>query len=246
MAFAGVSVLKAEMRVFTDTAGRTIHGELVSVKGDLVALKREDGLVFILNASSLSPADIDYLRGHGLVAPAVKVTPPPAPASPSFTESSISHHDNMLTNGSFEKGIEGWAFNTNHHTGEAAWDQVETREGKPSLRITNGGVDDSGAKQKITVKPGTRYRLSGYIKTKGLQPEKPKGKYGACIVAGSSRTPSVLGTKSWSKVTIDFDTFHETEIEVGPHLGDFFDHESGTAWFSDLSLVEIGKARKGS
>lgn len=230
--------LRAEMRVFTDNGGRTIRGELVSIKGDQITLKREDGLVFTLKVATLSPADIDYLKGHGLA------TAPASSPSGATPASSPGHHENLLTNGSFEKGIEGWTFHADHHAGEMAWDEVERREGKPCLRIQNGGVDESMAQQKITVKPGTHYRLTGYIKTKGLQPEKPKGKYGACLVAGSAKTPAVLGTKSWTRVTIDFDTFHETEIEVGAHLGDFFDRESGTAWYSDLSLVEIGKAKK--
>lgn len=56
----------AEMRTFTDLAGRTMKGEVVSVKGDLVTIKREDGQAVAVKASNLCQADIEYLKSHGL------------------------------------------------------------------------------------------------------------------------------------------------------------------------------------
>lgn len=60
----------AEVRSFTDLAGRTMKGEVVSVKGDLVTIKREEGQTVVVKASSLCLADIEYLKGHGLQAAA--------------------------------------------------------------------------------------------------------------------------------------------------------------------------------
>ena len=55
----------AETRVFIDTQGRSLRGELVSVKGDMVTIKREDGQTFTLSAASFCPNDNAYFREHG-------------------------------------------------------------------------------------------------------------------------------------------------------------------------------------
>ena len=74
------TVLRAEneMRVFTDTSGRTIQGQLVTVKDDRVTIKGKDGGTVTLPANNFCSADIEYFKQHGLGSPA------PAPAlSPS-------------------------------------------------------------------------------------------------------------------------------------------------------------------
>ena len=58
------------------------------------------------------------------------------------------------------------------------------------------------------------------------------------------KTPSVSQTKSWTKVTHEFATGGETEIEVGPRLGHHSAAVAGTAWFADLSLDDLGKTTK--
>src|SRR3954463_5457901 len=76
---------------------------------------------------------------------------------------------NLLTNASFEEEQKDWAFNCWHKKGTATIDTVEKKDGQASIRIDNAtGGDDSFLKQTIAVKPKTRYRLSGYIKTKDV------------------------------------------------------------------------------
>ena len=85
---------------------------------------------------------------------------------------------NLLTNGTFEKGAEGWVLSAHEKKGQMAMDATELHNGKPSLRIDNAEGDDTFAKQKVTVKPNTRYRIAGYIKTKAVQTLKRDGKDG--------------------------------------------------------------------
>jgi hypothetical protein len=69
----------AEVRAFTNTTGSTFRGELVSVAGDMVTIKREsDGQAFTVKASGFSPADIAYFQKHGLKAGAAEATTGPA------------------------------------------------------------------------------------------------------------------------------------------------------------------------
>ena len=77
----GVTPLTAEIRAFTDTAGRTVRGELVTVLGDFVTIKREDGQNFTVKASNFSEADIAYFKAHGLKADAKPATGSTAPTA---------------------------------------------------------------------------------------------------------------------------------------------------------------------
>lgn len=73
---------------------------------------------------------------------------------------------------------------------------------------------------------------------------KGGGKEGAslAIAGGFIKTPSVTGTKVWARVTHEFNTGNEAKVEIGPRLGHYSNAVTGTAWFADLSLVEVGKA----
>ena len=72
-----LGTLRAETRVFTDTAGRTLRGELVSVNGDFVTIKQEPGgQNHTLKATNFSEVDIEFFKKNGLKA---TTTPPPAP-----------------------------------------------------------------------------------------------------------------------------------------------------------------------
>lgn len=160
------------------------------------------------------------------------------------TSGSGGSSKNLLPNGNFEKGMEGWAITAFGKKGQGAMDDNEKREGRSTLRIVNAEGDDASARQKVAVEPNTRYRLEGYVKTKDVQAVKRGGKDGAslCIGGGWEKTQSVAGTRSWTRVTHDFLTGGETEVEVCARLGYLSAPVTGTAWFSDITLTKIGKA----
>jgi len=58
--------LRAEVRAFTSTTGTVIKGELDTINGDMVTIKREGGPAITTKAANFSAADLAYLRGHGL------------------------------------------------------------------------------------------------------------------------------------------------------------------------------------
>lgn len=64
--------LQAEPRTFTDQFGRTITAELVSVNGDLVTIRRDDGQVFNLSISKLTEADQQYIKNWSASRPGEK------------------------------------------------------------------------------------------------------------------------------------------------------------------------------
>ena len=147
---------------------------------------------------------------------------------------------NLLQNANFEKGADGWELNAFGKKGTMAIDQDELRDGKPTLRITS--VDDlTFVYQTVKVKPNTRYRLSGYLKTKDVRDLKGR-KNGAMLLVGMSNgSGGIRGTTGWRKVSMDLNSQDKTEIRVGGAVGYYASPVAGTAWFSDLSLVELGR-----
>ena len=147
---------------------------------------------------------------------------------------------NLLINPSFEDGEKGWDFGSYAKHGTVSVDTNEKHHGKSSIRIENSAGDDSFLKQVIAVKPKTRYRMSGYIKTKDLV---TKGA-GATLSLGGEGTVPIAVNKNWTKVTFEFDTGPSDSIMIGPRLGHNSAPVMGVAWFDELSLVELGPSRK--
>lgn len=169
-----------------------------------------------------------------------------ASASLASAQEAPGGRPNLLPNGDFAKGMEGWNVHPHGKIGTATIDEVEKRDGKPVMKLSNSKGDDLIVSYKLTVKPKTRYRITGYIKTKDIVPDDAKGKAGASlsVTGGFEHSEMVLKTKPWTKVSMEYDTGNKTEIEVGPRLGHYSNKVSGTAWFADLTVVEIGKSRK--
>jgi hypothetical protein len=186
--------------------------------------------------------------------PAPAVVEQPKPKTPAVAVSTATPAPkatagNLVVNGTFEKGMEGWTLHSHHNSGTMAFDETERHNGKPSLRVNNPTTpegDDTSVTQKITVQPNTRYQMSAYIKTKDVEAVKRGGKNGACVavVGGYKKTPDVSQTKAWTRVTADFVTGKETEISFGPRLGFYSGLTTGTAWFAEVTLTELGRNAK--
>ncbi|MFC5457689.1 carbohydrate binding domain-containing protein [Prosthecobacter fluviatilis] len=149
---------------------------------------------------------------------------------------------NLLSNPSFENGLEGWTLSAYEKRGTVAVDTVEKHDGKSSIRIENPAGDDSFLQQTVTVKPRTRYRLTGYIKTRDVV---VKGTGATLSLAGGyEHTEAFSGKQNWKKVSFEFDTGAQDSIKVGPRLGHHSSMAMGTAWFDELQLIELGPSRK--
>lgn len=155
----------------------------------------------------------------------------------------VNGTNNLLANPSFEDDQTGWTFTSVNRRGTATVDTKESRDGKSSIRIENALEDDSFLKQTVTVKPLTRYRFTGWVKTKDVAP-KVTDHSGAALSLDASfeHTESITGSKNWTEVSFEFDTGNVDSVRVGPRLGQRA--TAGTAWFDDLSLVEVGPASR--
>ena len=159
-------------------------------------------------------------------------------------QQSATAKPNLLTNPSFESGQVGWEFSSHGKRGTITIETTEKRDGASSIRIENPAGDDSFLKQTIAVKPKTRYRLTGYIKTKDVL---VKGTGATLSLEGGfEHTESITGKQSWKKVSFEFDSGALASVKVGPRLGHHSSMAMGVAWFDDLELVELGPSRKRS
>lgn len=114
-----------------------------------------------------------------------------------WSQQPVDPNSNLLVNGDFSKGTDGWEFQSwgkqgqnsvvkpedvlvdglkPRPPGQPAPDPSEIHHGKPSLKLDNMNPDDTEMKQKVKVKPATRYRLSGWAKVKGVEAKNMKGK----------------------------------------------------------------------
>lgn len=111
------------------------------------------------------------------------------------------------------------------------------KDGGNALKIVTPFVADAGAGATIAVKPNTRYRLGGMIRTENFQNRGGKGAmlnvHGLAAV-----TEGFSGTRDWSAVNCEFQTGNQNEILVHCLVGGF-GGGTGTAWFDDLYLHEI-------
>ncbi len=183
-----------------------------------------------------------------------------------WSQQPVDPQQNLLTNGDFKKGLDGWEVLSFGKQGKAtvvqpeavltdglkpqalgqpAPDPTEVHDGKPSLKIDNMNPDDTAVKQKVQVKSATRYRLAGWVKTKSVEAKNMMVKHptGACLclMGAFEKSADVIRTKGWTYVTYEFSSGTRSEIVVGARIGFYATPVKGTVWFSDLSLVEIGQ-----
>jgi hypothetical protein len=73
--FFGLTLLHADPRTFTDQFGREITAQLISVDGDQIRIRRDDGQIFTLSASKLTDADQKYIKQWAASQPAAQPSP---------------------------------------------------------------------------------------------------------------------------------------------------------------------------
>jgi len=157
---------------------------------------------------------------------------------------------NLLMDASFEKGTLGCWSIMSWRQNKAAVKTVSdgAKEGTNAIEIRTANADDAKYVQKVAVKPRTRYLLSGWIKTKDVAVVEKGGRTGAnlSIDGGYEASTSLAGTNDWTYVVLVFNSANRTDVTVCARLGFFYSTAKGTAWFDDLSLVEIPRAARRS
>jgi len=145
----------------------------------------------------------------------------------------------FVKNGSFEEmdgeRPAGWR-PRRWQRGEVSFDVGSPgRTGERCVSISSEAGADASWVTSVPVRPYSRYRLSGFIKTENVVAGTGRG---ALInVHGSEawRTPPVTGTEDWTKVEVEFDAGANDGLEITCLLGGW-GRSAGKAMFDDIEL----------
>jgi len=122
---------------------------------------------------------------------------------------------------------------------------VETagRTGSRSVRISSADGADAAWTTVAAVRPFAKYRLTGWIRTEGV--EQIGSAKGALLNIHGMRplqTVAITGTRDWTRVELTFDTEGNDALQINCLLGGW-GKVKGTAWYDDIAL-ELLSARE--
>ena len=106
------------------------------------------------------------------------------------------------------------------------------------MRISSANGADAAWQTRVAVDPQSRYRLSGWIRTKVLVPGSSRGAL-LNIHELKAATKAVTGTSDWTKVETVFDTGARSEITVNALFGGW-GTATGSVLYDDLKLERLG------
>jgi len=144
---------------------------------------------------------------------------------------------NPVPNPSFEDVKEdnpiGWTRETWQPKAEFGLDEA-AHTGRKCVRISSKEGADASWAALVPVRPFARYRLSGWIKTKDLDPGRGRGAlfnlHGMDIA-----TKPLRGTRDWTRLSVEFDSGANDAVSVNCLFGGW-GKSTGTAWYDDVQL----------
>jgi alpha-L-arabinofuranosidase len=149
----------------------------------------------------------------------------------------------FVANGSFEEldgqNPKGWT-HRNWQRGSDAVFAVEPsgRTGGRSVTISSGKGADASWIATVPIRPYSRYKLSGFIKTENVEPGTGRGAQINVNGEEAWRTAPLAGTLDWTAVDVEFDAGANDALEVTCLLGGW-GRSTGKAWFDDVELTRL-------
>jgi alpha-N-arabinofuranosidase len=158
----------------------------------------------------------------------------------------------FVSNGSFEEMDgplpKGWRQESWQRDGDAVF-AVESsgHSGGRSVSISSKKGADASWVAEVPIRPYSRYRLGGYIKTENLIAGSGRGAQINIDGEEAWRTEPLAGTRDWTRVDVEFDAGANDVLEVTCLLGGW-GRSTGQAWFDDVELVwlsgkELGRPK---
>ncbi|MBN2291429.1 MAG: carbohydrate binding domain-containing protein [Pirellulales bacterium] len=168
----------------------------------------------------------------------------------STTEAAVTAGENLLINGSFDaEQVDFPEFWSPSSSKNVVYNRAGGPEGKKASIVLKGDKTTPTSvnvrQQGIVLVPGEKYKLSGYIKTKGYK------SHAAGLVVHNGGWTSSVGFQNlpadsdWTFKQKTFTLFPSKTKDYG--LAMYANDLSGEIHFADIKLVALGeKARKGS
>lgn len=155
--------------------------------------------------------------------------------------------ENLFANPGFEKADGDqpahWATRTYSGDGAYAYLTKGGRNGGRCVKISAAKGTDASWHTTVKVKPGHRYRFSGWVKTEKVA--TVGGANGALFnvhaLPNQPRTTPLKGTGDWRRIEMTFDTGGANSISINCLFGGW-GKATGTAYYDDVDLRLIGKS----
>jgi len=151
-----------------------------------------------------------------------------------------------LKNPGFESGREGWALQVYGAKPSIEADAEVVHEGKRSLRVSVAEPSDTALSQELRLKPGQLYRLSGWVRTRGLDP-RGAPVYGTFQVQNPGGRGTIAGgdnhggDSDWTQEMVYFEAPPGGVTRIVVFFAGF-GKGTGTAWFDDVRLEAVDAA----
>jgi alpha-N-arabinofuranosidase len=153
-------------------------------------------------------------------------------------ESAARDDQRTVRNPSFEELDgnlpKGWRTRTWQPKAVFEVDSTVAHSGKNSVKISSTEGADASWMTVVIVKPFSKYRLSGWIKTENLEAGTSRGAL-ISFHGTDIRTNAVRGTQDWTRVEVDFDSEANDALSLNCLFGGW-GKAKGTAWFDDLHI----------
>ncbi len=175
----------------------------------------------------------------GVVAALVAAGSCKKPSDKAAIASGIAGATQFVENPSFELMAgdcpKGWAQRT--WQPEAVFEvDPSGHTGLNSVMIASENGADASWLAVVPIRPYSRYRLSGWVKTENLNPGTGQGALINIHGVRDWRTKVLSGTQDWTRVETEFDAGANDAVEVSCLFGGW-GKASGKAWFDDVELV---------
>jgi len=116
------------------------------------------------------------------------------------------------------------------------------RTGERSVLLSSEGGADIAWGCEVEVKPFSRYRFSGWIRTEDLEVGTGRGALFNLHGIPGAESPPVKGTSDWISVEFEFETGSNDAVQINCLFGGW-GPATGSAWYDDLNL-ELLESRK--
>lgn len=164
----------------------------------------------------------------------------------------FADQDNLFKNSGFEASQNGmpdtWSQDmwlTEEGASRLWIDQQNIHGGASSAAVQNLKPNHARWVQKVTVRPNTYYKISGWVKTEGIPAvSSDKGAGANLFISGVSASyPQAYDTGgAWQALAFTGVTGPEqTEVTIGAGLGQYGALTTGTAYFDDIQMEQTAK-----
>lgn len=158
--------------------------------------------------------------------------------------------NNLLKNPGFEESDSPYfwtqyIWTTEGNPSEISIVTTGAHSGNNCARIVSNVQNDVRLKQAMEVKPGTVYKISGWIKTENVGTSNKGANFSADMIMQTSA--DIKGTTDWQYVEVFGRTgANQTSLTITAGLGGYGSLNSGTAYFDDISVEEATDVTNGA